>query len=100
MERRNQICETLQRISEKAAFDIKWKGIARVVRPRSIRWRVQVNELHDKGLFHPLVAGAAIYLTEVMASVDSSVGGALIVVISGLAFQIYRKLTRCNCRVE
>ncbi|HKR42867.1 MAG TPA: hypothetical protein VJU59_24840 [Paraburkholderia sp.] len=59
-----------------------------------------MDELHDKGLFHPLVAGAAIYLTEVMASVDSSIGRALIMVIGGLALQIYRKLTHCNCRVE
>ncbi|MEX3951356.1 hypothetical protein AB4Y40_26815 [Paraburkholderia sp. EG287B] len=59
-----------------------------------------MDELHDKGLFHPLVAGAAIYFTEVMASVDSSIGRALIVVIGGLALQIFRKLTRCNCRVE
>jgi hypothetical protein len=35
-----------------------------------------------------------------MASVNSSIGGALIVAIGGLAFDIYRKLTRCNCRVE
>ncbi|MEM5400347.1 MULTISPECIES: hypothetical protein [Paraburkholderia] len=59
-----------------------------------------MDELHDKGLFHPLVAGAAIYLAEIMASVDSSIGRAVIVVIGGLALQIYRKLTRCNCRVE
>jgi hypothetical protein len=100
MERRNKVCETFRSLSEKTAFGIKWKGIARVVRPLSIRWRVQMDELHDKGLFHPLVAGAAIYLTEVMASVDSSIGRALIMVIGGLALQIYRKLTRCNCRVE
>ncbi|MCP3707733.1 hypothetical protein M3I54_12180 [Paraburkholderia sp. CNPSo 3274] len=59
-----------------------------------------MDELHNKAPFHPLIAGAAIYLTEVMASVDSSIGGALIVVTGGLAFQIYRKLTRCNCRAE
>jgi hypothetical protein len=59
-----------------------------------------VDELHNKGIFHPLFVGAAIYLTEVMASVDSSIGGALVVVTGALAFQIYRKLTRCNCRVE
>ena len=55
-----------------------------------------MNELHTRTRFHPLIAGAAIYLTEVMASVDSSIGGALIVVASGLAFQLYRKLTRCH----
>ena len=100
MEKRNQICETLQRISEKIALGIKWKGIARAVRLRSIRWRVQAGELHHKALFHPLIAGAAIYLTEVMARADSGIGGALIVATGGLAFGIYRKLTRCNSRVE
>lgn len=99
MEKRNQVCEPLQRISEKAAFGIKWKGIVPAIRLRSIRWRVRMDELHNKALFHPLIAGAAIYLTEVMARVDSSIGRALIVVIGGLAFDIYRKLTRCNFRV-
>jgi hypothetical protein len=100
MEKRNQICGSSQRISENVAFGIKWKGIARVVWLRSISWRVQMDELHGKALFHPLMAGAAIYLTEVMASVNSSIGGALIVVTGGLALGIYRKLMRCNCRVE
>ncbi|MEX3921691.1 hypothetical protein AB4Y43_36700 [Paraburkholderia sp. BR10872] len=59
-----------------------------------------MDEFRDKGLSHPLVAGAAIYLTEVMTSVDSSVGRALIVVAGGLALQLYRKFARCNCRVE
>jgi hypothetical protein len=100
MEKRNHICETSRRSRENAAFIIKWKGIARAVQLRSIRWRVQANELHNKALFHPLIAGAAIYLTNAMASVNSSIGGALIVAIGGLAFDLYRKLTRCNCRVE
>jgi hypothetical protein len=100
MENRNQICETLQRISERAALGIKWKGIACAVRLRSIRWRVQAGELQNKALFHPLIAGTMIYLTKVMASVDSSIGRALIVATAGLAFEIYRKLTRCNSRVE
>jgi hypothetical protein len=59
-----------------------------------------VHELHNRVLFHPQIAAAAIYLTEVMASVDSSIGGALIVVSGELALQLYRKLSRCNCRVE
>ncbi|WP_321924259.1 hypothetical protein [Paraburkholderia guartelaensis] len=59
-----------------------------------------MDELHEKGLSHPLIAGAAIYFTDVMASVDSSIGRALIVVAGGLALQIYRKFMRCNCRVE
>lgn len=59
-----------------------------------------MDELHGKALLHPLIAGATIYLCEVMASVDMSIGRALLMVIGGLAFGIYRKLMRCNCRVE
>jgi Na+/pantothenate symporter len=59
-----------------------------------------VHELRDKVLFHPQIAAAAIYLTEVMTSVDSSIGGALIVVSGELARQLYRKISRCNCCVE
>jgi hypothetical protein len=59
-----------------------------------------MDPLHDKALFHPRIAEAVIYLTEVMVSVDSSIGGALVVVAGRLAWQLYRSLARCNCCAE
>ncbi|MFP6561831.1 hypothetical protein WJ542_26515 [Paraburkholderia sp. B3] len=58
-----------------------------------------MHNLRNRALFHPRIAAAAVYLAEVMTSVDSSIGGALIVVAGGLALQLYRKFTRCHCCV-
>jgi hypothetical protein len=99
MDDRNKLYESFSRIDTKAGADIECKGMARVVRRQSGRWRIQVDELHNKVLFHPLIAGASIYLTEVMARVDSSIGSALIMVAVGLALELYRKLTRRPCCV-
>jgi hypothetical protein len=54
-----------------------------------------MDDIPSKALLHSRIAEAAIYLTEVMVSVDSSIGGALVVVSGRLAWQLYRKLTRC-----
>ena len=59
-----------------------------------------MDDLRSKTLYHPLIAAAAIYLTEVMVSVDSSIGGALVIVAGGLALQLDRSFTRCKCCVE
>ncbi len=58
-----------------------------------------MDDLLSKTLYHPLIAAATIYLTEVMVSVDSSIGGALVIVTGGLALQLYRSFTRCKCCV-
>ncbi|QBR01502.1 hypothetical protein [Paraburkholderia pallida] len=59
-----------------------------------------MDDLRTRALYHPLIAAATIYLTEVMVSVDSSVGGALVVLAGGLALQLYRSFTRGKYCVE
>lgn len=59
-----------------------------------------MDDLLSKTLYHPLIAAATIYLTEVMVSVDSSIGGALVIVAGGLALQLFRSFMRYKCCVE
>jgi hypothetical protein len=98
--KRNRACAAWQDMHRKLDFGNGRKSNLRIALSRSVCWRTQVDDLRNRTLYHPLIAGAAIYLTEVMVSVDSSVGGALVVVAGGLALQLFRNFTRCKCCAE
>ena len=57
-------------------------------------WRSEMGQLLNRALYHPWIAHPAIYLTELMSSVDWSIGAAMIVLVGTCSALLMRTCRR------